>query len=130
MSGLLSLASFQALIAIEVALLASLNERLSSIAEIGWSPTKAHDRPLNNLHQTIRKDDVLLRVIGLHVVVRVLEEELQALDDISETPLALIQCFNDISTLANCKNEVLKYGQFDLVQDREYARLAVEESID
>ena len=103
-----------------------LNEALSSIRAISWSPDEASTTTFSRLVNMMNKNDPTLRVMGLDAVLRVVEREIKEFEIREVIPFALMQALNDMSVVAVCAREAQKHYTFVPSDSLEYVTLANE----
>jgi hypothetical protein len=116
--------SFKDVISMYVAFRCVLNEALSSMRVISWSPHETTNATFSRLVNMINKDDPTLRVMGLDAVLRVIEREIQEVETQEVIPSAVMQALNDMSVVAVCMRETQKHHTFVPSVNLEYITLA------
>ncbi|KAK3634432.1 hypothetical protein LTR56_015311 [Elasticomyces elasticus] len=97
----------EAVVALEVALIDAIDQRLQSLRAASWVPTNI-DPPSKQLYDMMMSNDPTLRVIGWPTVLRLLTPMAHASKG-GRVPLIVMEALDDMSVLAVCLREVQKH---------------------
>ncbi|KAK5706129.1 hypothetical protein LTR97_001115 [Elasticomyces elasticus] len=97
----------EAVVALEVALIDAIDQRLQSLRAASWEPTNI-DPQSKQLYDMMMSNDPTLRVIGWPTVLRLLTPMAQAGKG-ERIPLIVMEALDDMSVLAVCLREVQKH---------------------
>ncbi|KAK3640092.1 hypothetical protein LTR56_012068 [Elasticomyces elasticus] len=97
----------EAVVALEVALIDAIDQRLQSLRAASWSPINIYP-PSKQLYDMMMSNDPTLRVIGWPTVLRLLTPMAQAGKG-ERVPLIVMEALDDMSVLAVCLREVQKH---------------------
>lgn len=98
-------------ISMHAAFLSVLDQVLRSMQKYLWPTQDDYSTTLPCLFDLMKKNDPILRVMGVHAVLRTMERELQEHDK-DKIPFIVMQAFNDIAVVAVCSRETEKHYNF------------------
>ncbi|KAF9695398.1 hypothetical protein EKO04_006313 [Ascochyta lentis] len=99
------------LMSLHTALQSSLNEAVSSLKALSYSPAKSDHSVFGKLFNMVKGCDPIVWIMGLPSAMLVIDRELQNTESI-QIPLAVMLVVNDIAVLAVCVRETWKQFNF------------------
>ncbi|KAH5617603.1 hypothetical protein HBI23_252780 [Parastagonospora nodorum] len=100
------------LMALHTALQSSLDDTLSNLKALSYSPARSDDSVFGKLFNMVKECNPTIWIMGLSSAMLVIDRELRNQAAVG-VPLAVTQALNDVSVLAVCVRETWKQYQFD-----------------